>query len=178
MAVQRGGTPPVHWSVWLFASIGLAFVLAGALNMVRLLGRSAASRVCLTPLPGLRARGPARRARKRVRISCAVRACCAALGSEAHAWSLNVLPPSRRSWVATGYKQFAADWSKGGVHLLLNHSYIDAAELEPGTVEPRSTRIWLNVSDTAAPLKGRHVNDQAQYSQVQWFNVRGPLACR
>ncbi len=77
-----------------------------------------------------------------------------------------------------GYKQFATDWSKGGVHLLLNHTFVDVADLPPGFISPRSTRIWLNVSDTAVPLKGRHVNDQAQYTEQQWFNVRQRGAAR
>ena len=68
--------------------------------------------------------------------------------------------------------EFATDWSKGGVHLFLNHTYVNLADLPPGFIPPRPTRIWLNVSNAAVPLRGRHVQDQAQYTQQQWFNVR------
>jgi hypothetical protein len=74
--------------------------------------------------------------------------------------------------VGGAYQLFAADWSKGGVHLLLNHSYIDVADLPSGFIAPRPSRIWLNVSDAATSLRGRHALDQAQYTQQQWFNVR------
>ena len=80
--------------------------------------------------------------------------------------------PGPRTWVASQYQLFQADWAKGGVHLLLNHSYFSAADIPAGFIPPRPTRIWLNVSDAATPLLGRHVLDQAQYTQQQWFNVR------
>ena len=35
MAVRRAAQPQVHWSVWVFASVGLAFLAAGAVLMVR-----------------------------------------------------------------------------------------------------------------------------------------------
>lgn len=86
--------------------------------------------------------------------------------------------------------QFQSDWSKGGVrppcvqalpacdaalgaqvHLLLNHTYVPLNELAPGLQPPKPTRIWLNVTAAAVPLLGRHVNDQAQYTQQQWCVV-------
>jgi hypothetical protein len=35
MAVRRAQAPPVHWSLWVFATIGLCFVAAGTYSMAR-----------------------------------------------------------------------------------------------------------------------------------------------
>lgn len=78
--------------------------------------------------------------------------------------------------MASGYQQFARDWSKGGVHLLLNHSVVPELLPPQWNATPRATRIWLNVSAAAVPLLG-DVNDLPQYTQQQWFNVRGCARC-
>jgi hypothetical protein len=44
MAVRRAQAPPVHWSVWLCASVGLAFLAAGSYFMVRACGQAGRSR--------------------------------------------------------------------------------------------------------------------------------------
>ena len=67
--------------------------------------------------------------------------------------------------------QFQTDWSRGGVHLLLNHSVIPTLLPPAFAAAPRPTRLWLNVSNVAVPLPG-HANDLPQYTQIQWFNVR------
>jgi hypothetical protein len=35
MAVRRAAAPPVHWSLYVFACVGLAFLGAGAFSMAR-----------------------------------------------------------------------------------------------------------------------------------------------
>ncbi len=62
------------------------------------------------------------------------------------------------------------------MHLLLNHTFVPEI-LPPGFIAPGPTRIWLNVSNFAVPLKG-HTNDLTDYTQQQWFNVRtAPPGC-
>ncbi len=70
----------------------------------------------------------------------------------------------------SGYQEFALSWSRGGVHLLLNHSFVPEI-LPPGFIAPSPTRLWLNVSNEAMPLGGV-TTDLPQYTQEQWFNVR------
>ena len=112
-----------------------------------------------------------------VRYALALRGACALYGALTDTLGCPTLALAPSAWVAYGYKQFAADWAKGGVHLLLNHSIIP--EVLPSWAEsaPRPTRIWLNVTAAATPLKGS-VDDLPQYTQQQWFNVRRPQAKR
>jgi hypothetical protein len=181
MAVLRGAQPATHWSTWVLALVAAVLLVVGLSNLVRprlaACARAAALTTagerrrrlqCMTHTPSLQWCTP---------LPCSAsllpRRACYSPGLRVRAVVASF--PGRfcpRTWVGSQYQLFQADWSKGGVHLLLNHSYFTAADIPAGFIPPRPTRIWLNVSDAAVSLKGRHVLDQAQYTQQQWFNVR------
>ena len=57
--------------------------------------------------------------------------------------SLPALASGRRAWSTTNFFEFQADFHNGAEHLLLNHTYVPAADLVPGYNPPRPFRARL-----------------------------------